>query len=117
MSKSAAWSLSSKTLCSRSPHQRRTELTKIVGLPFVDGKFAASVLTVHDYSNVVTKAVAGLTHNSRSKLQLCYLGLPPCWMPMTSGRHDLEAGIVGQAVRIIDHPRTTGPNCGDQRSP
>jgi hypothetical protein len=31
------------------------ELTKIVGLPFVDGKFAASVLTVHDYSNVVTK--------------------------------------------------------------
>ena len=31
------------------------ELTKIVGLPFVDGKFAASVLAVHDYSNVVTK--------------------------------------------------------------
>jgi hypothetical protein len=31
------------------------ELTKIVGLPFVDGKFAASVLPVHDYSNVVTK--------------------------------------------------------------
>ena len=33
----------------------KTNALKIVGLPLVDGKFAANVPTVHDYSNVVTK--------------------------------------------------------------
>ena len=50
MSKSAAWSLSFEKHYVRALLiSVENELTKIVGLPFVYGKFAARVLTVHEY--------------------------------------------------------------------